>query len=37
MFTTPIVYLYFDRAQQKLARHGWGAKQSPGIGPEAEA
>jgi multidrug efflux pump len=37
MFTTPIVYLYFDRAQQSLARRGWGVKQSPDIGPEAEA
>jgi multidrug efflux pump len=37
MFTTPIVYLYFDRGQQALARRGWGVKQSPDIGPEAEA
>jgi multidrug efflux pump len=37
MFTTPIVYLYFDRAQQKLAEHGWGTRASPDIGPEAEA
>ena len=37
IFTTPIVYLYFDRAQQRLAKHGWGAKAPPGIGPEADA
>ena len=36
IFTTPIIYLYFDRAQQRLARHGWGAKAPPGIGPEAD-
>jgi len=36
MFTTPIVYLYFDRGQQYFARRGWGAKAPPGIGPEAE-
>ncbi|HLZ79255.1 MAG TPA: efflux RND transporter permease subunit, partial [Sphingomonas sp.] len=39
MFTTPIIYLYFDKAQQKLARRGWGVKSpdhaGPGIGPEA--
>lgn len=37
MFTTPIVYLYFDRAQQKLARHGWGTRTSPNVTPEAGA
>ena len=36
IFTTPIVYLYFDRAQQRLARAGWGVKASPDIGPEAQ-
>ena len=36
IFTTPIVYLYFDRAQQRLARRGWGVKASPDIGPEAQ-
>jgi multidrug efflux pump len=35
VFTTPIVYLYFDKAQQRLARRGWGVKLSPDIGPEA--
>ena len=37
VFTTPVVYLYFDRAQQRLARRGWGVKASPDIGPEARA
>ncbi len=37
VFTTPIVYLYFDRAQQKLARRGWGVRATPDIGPEARA
>ena len=37
IFTTPIVYLYFDRAQQRLARRGWGVKHAPDVGPEAEA
>jgi multidrug efflux pump len=37
MFTTPIVYLYFDRAQQRLARRGWGVRASPDVGPEATA
>jgi multidrug efflux pump len=37
IFTTPIVYLYFDRAQQGLARRGWGVRASPDIGPEARA
>jgi len=37
MFTTPIVYIYFDRAQQKLARHGWGTRTSPNVTPEAGA
>jgi multidrug efflux pump len=37
MFTTPIIYLYFDRAQQKLARHGWGARANPNVSPEAGA
>jgi multidrug efflux pump len=37
MFTTPIIYLYFDRGQQALARRGWGVGQKPDIGPEAEA
>jgi multidrug efflux pump len=41
MFTTPIVYLYFDKAQQRLARRGWGVGSQqhvpgPDIGPEAE-
>ena len=36
MFTTPIVYLYFDRAQQSLARRGWGVRASPNLGPEAQ-
>ncbi len=36
IFTTPIVYLYFDRAQQRLARRGWGVKASPDVGPEAQ-
>ncbi|MDF0488421.1 efflux RND transporter permease subunit [Sphingomonas sp. H39-1-10] len=35
IFTTPVVYLYFDRAQQSLARRGWGARSSPDVGPEA--
>ncbi len=40
MFTTPIIYLYFDKAQQKLARRGWGVGAQhhvpgPDIGPEA--
>ncbi|MGN6121525.1 MAG: efflux RND transporter permease subunit, partial [Sphingomonas oligoaromativorans] len=40
VFTTPIVYLYFDKAQQRLARRGWGVKSQdhvpgPDIGPEA--
>jgi len=34
IFTTPVVYLYFDRAQQSLARRGWGAR-APEVGPEA--
>ncbi|HEX4737106.1 MAG TPA: efflux RND transporter permease subunit [Allosphingosinicella sp.] len=37
IFTTPIIYLYFDRAQQRLARRGWGVRASPDIGPEATA
>jgi multidrug efflux pump len=37
VFTTPIVYLYFDRAQQRLARRGWGVRASPDVGPEARA
>ena len=36
MFTTPIVYLWFDRAQQRFARRGWGAGAPPALGPEAE-
>ncbi|HET8613829.1 MAG TPA: efflux RND transporter permease subunit, partial [Sphingomonas sp.] len=36
MFTTPIVYLYFDRAQGWLAARGWGAKH-PELGPGPEA
>jgi multidrug efflux pump len=36
IFTTPVVYLYFDRAQQSLARRGWGVRSSPNIGPEAQ-
>jgi multidrug efflux pump len=36
IFTTPIVYLWFDRYQQKLARRGWGVRQSPNVGPEAQ-
>ncbi|HEY0316475.1 MAG TPA: efflux RND transporter permease subunit [Sphingomonas sp.] len=35
IFTTPIVYLYFDRGQQFFARRGWGVRASPDIGPEA--
>jgi multidrug efflux pump len=35
MFTTPVVYLYFDRAQQSLARRGWGTRTSPNVGAEA--
>jgi multidrug efflux pump len=40
MFTTPIVYLYFDKAQQRLARRGWGVRSQdhvpgPDVGPEA--
>jgi multidrug efflux pump len=35
VFTTPIIYLHFDRAQQRLARRGWGVRASPDIGPEA--
>ncbi len=37
VFTTPVIYLYFDRAQQAFARRGWGAHKSPDVGPEAEA
>ena len=37
VFTTPIVYLYFDRAQQRLARRGWGGRGAPDVGPEASA
>ncbi len=37
MFTTPIVYLWFDRAQQRFAKRGWGAGAPPALGPEAEA
>ena len=36
IFTTPIVYLYFDRAQQRLALAGWGTKTTPDVGPEAQ-
>jgi multidrug efflux pump len=36
IFTTPVVYLYFDRAQQRLARRGVGPATPPGLGPEAE-
>ncbi|MDH7638779.1 efflux RND transporter permease subunit [Sphingomonas oryzagri] len=35
IFTTPIVYLYFDRGQQFFARRGWGVRSSPDVGPEA--
>ncbi len=35
MFTTPIVYLWFDRAQQSFARRGWGATKPPALGPQA--
>jgi multidrug efflux pump len=40
MFTTPIVYLYFDRGQQYFARRGWGVRGAtpdagPPVGPEA--
>ncbi|WP_454886918.1 efflux RND transporter permease subunit [Sphingomonas oryzagri] len=40
IFTTPIVYLYFDRGQQYFARRGWGVRgstpdQGPPVGPEA--
>ncbi|AYJ85862.1 multidrug transporter subunit MdtC [Sphingomonas paeninsulae] len=37
MFTTPIIYLYFDRAQQHFAKRGWGAGPASAVGPEAEA
>jgi multidrug efflux pump len=38
VFTTPIVYLYFDRAQRALARRGWGSEgSSPDASPEPEA
>jgi multidrug efflux pump len=36
VFTTPIVYLYFDRGQQYFARRGWGVRASPDVGPEAQ-
>ena len=35
IFTTPIVYLYFDRAQQRLAARGWGVRTTSNVGPEA--
>ncbi len=39
VFTTPIIYLYFDRAQQSFARRGWGGQveedAGPAVGPEA--
>jgi multidrug efflux pump len=35
VFTTPIIYLYFDRGQQFFARRGWGVRSSPDVGPEA--
>jgi multidrug efflux pump len=37
IFTTPIVYLYFDRAQQWFARRGRTPEYPPDLGPEAEA
>jgi multidrug efflux pump len=37
IFTTPIVYLYFDRGQRWLARRGRTPEYPPDIGPEAEA
>jgi multidrug efflux pump len=36
VFTTPVIYLYFDRAQQAFAKRGWGSR-GPDVGPEAEA
>jgi multidrug efflux pump len=40
IFTTPIVYLYFDRGQRYFARRGWGVRGAapdagPPVGPEA--
>jgi multidrug efflux pump len=35
IFTTPIVYLYFDRGQQYFARRGWGVRSAPDVGPDA--
>ena len=39
IFTTPVVYLYFDRAQDWLRRRGTraGRDRPPLLGPEAEA
>ena len=37
VFTTPIVYLYFDRGQQYFAKRGWGVRASPDVGPEARS
>jgi multidrug efflux pump len=37
VFTTPIVYLYFDRGQQWFAKRGWGAKPNTNVAPEAKA
>ncbi len=37
MFTTPIIYLWFDRAQQRFARRGWGGAAPAALGPEARA
>jgi multidrug efflux pump len=34
VFTTPVIYLYFDRAQQAFAKRGWGSR-APDVGPEA--
>ena len=36
VFTTPVVYLYFDRVQRALAKHGWGVGGSPDTGAQAE-
>ena len=35
IFTTPVVYLYFDRGQRWLARRGRTPEYPPGLGPEA--
>ena len=35
MFTTPIVYLYFDRAQRAMVKRGWGVTAEPRADGEA--